>query len=77
MAPLQVAVIQAAASESSLRHFRLSSDSRVAAGPRAFSLLIESEAKLQIIGLKRFLRANRHPSSGKARGHASLENALG
>jgi hypothetical protein len=45
-------------------------------GIRAFSLLIESEAKLQIVVLTRFLHANQYPSSDQARGHASLENAM-
>jgi hypothetical protein len=44
---------------------------------RAFSLLMETEARLYDFELTRFLHANRSPSSGQARGHASLENALG
>jgi hypothetical protein len=47
-----------------------------AAIPRAFPLLTESEAGLYDFDLTRFLHANRYPSSGQARGHASLENAL-
>jgi hypothetical protein len=43
---------------------------------RAFSLLMETEARLYDFELTRFLHANRYPSSGQARGHASLENAL-
>jgi hypothetical protein len=34
---------------------------------------MESEAGLYDFDLTRFLHANRHPSSGQARGHASLE----
>jgi hypothetical protein len=38
---------------------------------------MESEAKrLYDFVLTRFLDANRYPSSGQARGHASLENAI-
>jgi hypothetical protein len=37
---------------------------------------VESEAGLYGFDLTRFLHANRHPSSGQARGHASLENAI-
>jgi hypothetical protein len=46
---------------------------RMAAG----GVLMESEADLYDFDLTRFLHANRHPSSGRAGGHASLENALG
>src|SRR6185312_1984487 len=42
----------------------------------SLSLLMESEARLYDFDLTRFLHANRYPSSGQARGHASLENAL-
>jgi hypothetical protein len=37
---------------------------------------MESEARLYEFDLTRFLHANRYPSPGQARGHASLENAL-
>jgi hypothetical protein len=36
---------------------------------------MESEARLYDFDLTRFLHADRYPSSGQARGHASLENA--
>jgi len=42
----------------------------------AASVLMESEPKLQILVLTRFLPANRHPPTDQVRGHASLENAL-
>src|SRR5690606_3439439 len=35
-----------------------------------------NDERLQVFVLSRFLDANRTPSSGQARGHASLENAL-
>jgi hypothetical protein len=37
---------------------------------------MESEAGLYDFDSTRFLRANRFPASGRARGHASRENAL-
>jgi hypothetical protein len=37
---------------------------------------MESEAELYVFDSTHFLCANRQPSSGQARGHASLENAL-
>jgi hypothetical protein len=37
---------------------------------------MESETGLYDFDLTRFLHANRYPSSGQARGHASLENRL-
>jgi len=45
-------------------------------GPRALSVLIESEPKPQILVLTRFLHANRYPPTDQVRGHASPENAL-
>jgi hypothetical protein len=37
---------------------------------------MESEPKLRIVVLTRFLCANRYPPTDQVRGHASLENAI-
>src|SRR6266480_1124028 len=42
----------------------------------AISVLIESEPRLRLFVLTRFLHANRYPPPDQVRGHASLKNAL-
>jgi hypothetical protein len=44
--------------------------------PGAISGFDGIKAGLQLFVLTGLLDANRHPSSGQARGHASLENAI-